>query len=362
MKQRRNKGEGSISKLANGKYKVVITIGRGIDGRQKRKSLTVATKAEAISALKELNSTYNTPQAIQQELKGEITFQEFANVWLRQKEVTLRKTTYSNYKAILTNNLLPYLGDMSMKRINTACINELLITLDKQGLSRSTIGVVKVVLSNIMKVAVDNDVITKNPVRNTLKLAKSTRKSTLNLPSPEQIQQLLHYLKDKNYMVYVAVVLELATGLRRGELLGLKWSNVDFEKHIIHIKSQRSPMGYDMELKTPSSFRSLYVNESVLELLKTLEVNGEYLFDKTPTVFTTYMKKTFSRLGFDKHITFHDLRHYHATELIRKGVNIKVVSKRLGHTNIQTTLDLYVHYLPIMDLEASKMIGNEFII
>lgn len=363
MKQRRNKGEGSISKLPNGKYKVVITLGQGIDGKQKRKSVTVATKVEAVKALKDLNNTYRTPQAIRQELKGDITLQEFANDWLRQKELVVRHSTYVSYKNSLERRIVPHIGYMTLKSINTQTVNDLLLNLNKQGLAGSSIQITKITLSNIMKLAVDSDIIMKNPVTNAVNIGKKVRKSTLTLPTKEKLSELLIYFKDKHYEMYVAVVLELATGLRKGELLGLKWSNVDFENNIIHIKSQRTAFAeLEAPLKTQGSIRSLYVNPSVIELLKTIEHTSDFVIDVDYYRFTNRIVRTFKKLGFDKHITFHDLRHYHATELIRRGVNVKVVSKRLGHTSIQTTLDLYVHYLPSMDLEVSKIIGNEFIL
>lgn len=362
--KRRNKGEGSITKLANGRYKVVITLGVGIDGKQKRKTKTVDSKAAAVTALKELNTTYRTSHDTTQALQSLERFGDFCTKFLEQKKLTVTARTYHTYTTKSMYSIYNQFKDLKMKDITTAMINSALLAMKERGLKHSSINIYKNALSTIFKDAVTQNIITRNPVSAAIKLPTKTTKNELELPTKDELDKLLKLLKEEDYTLYVIVLLAISTGLRRGEILGLKWNNVDTVNNIIHVKAQATQEGRERPLKTSSSYRSIYVNASVMSLLATLRKEDDiYVFPyASPAAFSSRIRYFFDKAGLAKTMTFHDLRHYHATQLIMKGINIKAISKRLGHSDTTTTMNVYIHYIKSMDIEASDLIGSDYII
>jgi len=165
--------------------------------------------------------------------------------------------------------------------------------------------------------------------------------------------------------------------MRRGEILGLRWKDVDFDKGILYVRQTLSKDGkkFLSGAKTDSSVRSIKLSNETIAVLKKhkarvakekLKCGPDYVdYDlvictsKGTPVNPENLKRTFERLikaaGVPK-IRFHDLRHTHATMLLAQGVHAKVISERLGHSNIKTTLDIYSHVLPNMQEEAANQI------
>lgn len=157
--------------------------------------------------------------------------------------------------------------------------------------------------------------------------------------------------------------------MRRGELVGLRWSNIDFENSKIKIEEQATVAGIEQILKTTNSYRTISVDPKVLEVLKEIKGDDKYVFmcgyggiSSLLSMITVTVRRCFDKAGMSKVITLHSLRHFHATQLIKEKMNVKIISKRLGHSNIQITLDTYVHWLPTMNEEASLVVGKNFII
>lgn len=351
-KERRNKGEGSITKLDNGKYKVVVTLPSV--GKQVRKSKTVATKSEAIKALKELQAKYQTKEDAYKEL-NKVSFEVYAERFLERKEAMVKPYTYKNYMFKTRKHLIPYLGSLPLKDIKTTHINDFFLTIkDLKPNSRKNI---RVTLSAIFNSAISEGLIDTNPVLKSDKIIAGVRKVDMILPTEEEMNNLLRILKKENTTLYLMVLTTIHTGLRKGELLGLKWEHIDANKGIFKIRTQRVDKK-DASLKTPESLRDIYVNKELIYLLEdNILDKREYVFDVSTARFRT-IKKYFKKLNFHEDMAFHDLRHYHATMLLKKGVNIKVISKRLGHKDVTTTLNLYTHYEPEMEKEAVKIMGN----
>lgn len=178
------------------------------------------------------------------------------------------------------------------------------------------------------------------------------------------MKRMLQYAKEESpQWLYPLILTALLTGMRRGEILGLKWSRVDFAKRIITVDSQFTLDGGDAPLKTKSSYRSIYVSPKLLAVLDGMPRLSEYVFPNPRTRRVSFdairkIKRLFRRNGLSESFTFHDLRHYHATQLLAKGVNIKVLSRRLGHKNITTTLNVYFNYMPSLDEQSSLLLDN----
>ncbi|WP_129727958.1 site-specific integrase [Ectobacillus funiculus] len=193
----------------------------------------------------------------------------------------------------------------------------------------------------------------------------------------EQINQFLKAAKeDPGYIVFH---LALTTGMRQGERLGLRWRDVDLEKGLIHIRQTLSYDGKEFisGAKTKPSLRTINLSETTIRVLKgrKLIVSKEKLslgpiyedFDLVACtqhgmpVNPANVRRTFNRfikVADAPKIRFHDLRYTHANLLLSKGINVKIISERLGHNNIKVTLDTYSHVLPTMQEEVARKLDE----
>lgn len=177
---------------------------------------------------------------------------------------------------------------------------------------------------------------------------------------------------------YIAILLALNTGMRLGEVFGLKWSDIDFDNNIVHVNRalvSTNTKGMKFEdPKTKGSKRRIAIPEKVKKSLERYQKQqewfanalGDKFTNKEGLVFTNsfgkpvnttnftnrYYKRMLGQAGLDQKICFHDLRHTHATLLLKQGVNIKVISERLGHSTVTMTLDTYSHLMPDMQQTA----------
>ncbi|MFJ8257194.1 site-specific integrase [Peribacillus asahii] len=180
-----------------------------------------------------------------------------------------------------------------------------------------------------------------------------------------------------NHRFYPAFHLAITTGMRRGEILGLRWKDVNLEKGILYVRQTLSRDGkYFLNgAKTEAGVRSIQLANASIVMLKKqkrivakekLSCGPEYndydlvvCTSKGTPVIPSNLKRTYQRLIKEADvplIRFHDLRHTHATMLLAQGIHAKVISERLGHSNIKTTLDIYSHVLPNMQEEAANQI------
>lgn len=366
--KRRNKGEGSITQLPNGKYKMTITLGKDIYGKQKRKSVTASTKKELFDKALQLKAKYNllTPEELKVQM-NDVSFKEFVNKLTALKENSLTKNSCTTYKALDKNYLFPTLGHLQIKNITPDICESLLFGLiHNKELSPTTVRSVRARLSNIFTEAIKRNIILVNPLtRISISTPKSKRKATMTLPSVEEIKYMLEYCKEHKPHLYPIIYTALFTGMRIGELRGLKWDAVDLKKKIITVRNQIVYGVGDAPLKTESSYRTIYISDKVIQVLKDLPHKSPYVF--TSPVSGSYYSRglsdivkneVFLKSGLPDNFTFHDLRHFHATQLIKNNVNVKVVSRRLGHKDINTTLDLYFNFMPSMDEDASKVMDD----
>lgn len=160
----------------------------------------------------------------------------------------------------------------------------------------------------------------------------------------------------------------MATGLRRGELLGLKWSDVDLDAGVIRVKRQVARVDgqiVEAPLKTKNSYRTVAISQQAAEVLKQqkAKTNGEYVFPSpnggpiSPDSVNNMLKRVLARAGIPR-VRFHDLRHTFATVALQNGVDIKTVSGMLGHFSAGFTLDTYAHVTTAAQKEAAQTMGN----
>lgn len=365
-RQRRNKGEGSITKTPNGKYKATITIGVGIDGKQKRKSVTRDTKREVIEAVTLLKATYGLGNT--KTIKDK-TLQEVCLEFIDTKSTQLSVASLKNYKSHIRTLISAFGSTMLIKNINKNMIeNYFKIQIKTQGMQVSSLKRIRAVWSVLMNDAVRKGYIDINPVKEaTIPFPRVVPKAnSMILPTPNEFNKLIETAMKKAHWYGILIYLASVTGMRRGELLGLKWSCVHEDTKTITINNQIDITGVDAPLKTKSSYRTIHVTPKAFKMLDTLNKDGVYVFTggrhQAPPVsratLDLYNHEVFAKAHMPEGFTFHDIRHYHATQLLQKGINPKVVSRRLGHSSITTTLNLYFNYLPSMDEEASTALDE----
>lgn len=369
-KPRRPKGDGSFQELPNGKYKVQISI---IDekNKQRRKSFTSSSKTKAIAMLNKFkaeaqNGTLVAPK--------DTTVHSYVDRWLASRKPHIKEKSYATYEFACTKHIIPKLGKLKMQKVTTAIINDYFIKCGKAGLALSSMSQHRAILSGIMSLAVSEGVIGKNVVTTATSIAK--KRPMQYVLSDEQIKKLLEVsrtYKSKKYnaglhCIYHIILLALATGMRRGEMLALQWHNVDKPPNTIRVTEsiaeiKGKPVPGDP--KSKNGFRSFNVDPEVIKVLKDdlWTDNGGLVFQANGvaikfTSLTTAFKNCLELAGISRDVRLHDLRHTHITHLLAEGYDIKMVSERVGD-DPETIMRTYAHTIPKKDAEASKFMGSK---
>ena len=235
-----------------------------------------------------------------------------------------------------------------------------------KGLSTKTVRNIHQIISSALKLAVEQRLIAHNPADGCA-LPKAERKEMQTLP----VEQLTSFLREaKDSGVYELYYLDLATGLRRGELLGLKWDDVDLKNGILHVRRQimrQNGAVVEAPLKTKNSYRSIAIPADAVEVLKTqrekVGCGSEYVFPSptggpiSPDSVLHMLQRVLKRAGLER-VRFHDLRHTFATLALQNGVDVKTVSGMLGHYSAGFTLDTYAHVTTAAQRTAANTMGN----
>lgn len=289
-----------------------------------------------------------------------ITFIKYSQKWLDEyARPKLALKTIQGYKDYLNNRILPELGGMKLQNIKAYNIQQFLNNLTNE-LSTCSIKKYKALLSIMFNTAVKWQIIDFNPcIYVDIPKGKDVKVEPVFLNDIEA-KQILDCLKNEPLKYQIMVRLALQCGMRRSEILGLAWTDIDFDNNTININKALSYLKGEgqiiKETKNKSSNRIIYANKDLINLINNLPRNNEYIFNKEHIDNVTKWFNRFLIRHSLKHMRFHDLRHTHATLLISNNVNMKVVSTRLGHSSINTTLNLYTHTLSEDDKKASEII------
>lgn len=283
---------------------------------------------------------------------------------IESKKYSIKERTYFFYRQLLLNHIEEEIGNIDLKEITQDVIDSYIINKYKsgnkntgKGLSYSStkllIGIINRALEYAYKKKYIND---KLQIEVTIKNNIFKKVDAL---SKEEQRKIENYIINKNKIYSYGVLLSLYTGLRIGELLALKWRDIDFKNKIINInktvckiiKSNKT-VTIESTPKTSSSIREIPLNNSIIILLKDLkryqENKSEYVISKNTgkqidiRAYQASLSRILKRLNI-KHYSFHSLRHTFATRCLELGVDIKTLSELLGHTNPTITLNRYVH-------------------
>lgn len=389
---RRSKGEGSITKRNDGTWQGYITLGvDSATGNPKRKYFYGKTEREVVNMITTTNAqilsgTFSEP--------SKITFSQWIDQWLSVHKNNLKPTTYSSYIDMIQNHIKPSIGHIKLKDLNEFTLENLYNEKLKSGklngsggLSPRSIEYIHAIIHNCLQKAFQRCLISKNIAEFVVLPRK--RDKEIRVLSLEDQGIFIKALKGDR--LEAAFALALATGVRVGELLALKWNHVDFENRIILIRSTLARVKnlegtgatktilIFQEPKTKAGKRSIDLPAFIIPLLKKhkKEQSQERLtygqeYENNNLVFCTKhgtpmdkdnlsrkLKSILKKANLQD-LNLHALRHTFATRALEKGIQANVVKEWLGHSNIQITLDTYSHVLPTFKKESMEKMDSLF--
>ena len=376
MAKKRANGEGNIRKRKDGRWEGRYTAGHDpITGKQVFKNVLGKTQAEVKEKLKKALVEAGQVDFTK---SGKYTVGTWMDEWFENvAKIKVRPSSHQTYKGYIDNHIKPNIGNIPLEKLTTMDLQKFyrkLLTKGRverieskeqpKGLSAKTVRNINQVISSAMDLAVAQKIITTNPT-NACELPKVEHQEMQTIPA-EQLQAFLQEAKATG--VYEMYYIELATGLRRGELLGLKWQDIDWKSGIIKVRRQVARVNgqiVEAPLKTKNSYRAVTISQQAIEVLKEQKrkTNDQYVFPSpnggpiSPDSVNNMLKRVLERAGIPK-VRFHDLRHTFATIALQNGVDIKTVSGMLGHFSAGFTLDTYAHVTTSAQKEAAQTMGN----
>lgn len=377
---KRGNGEGSIYKQREGLYAAYIT---GPDG--KRRYFYGKTKT---SVREKLNKALLDKQRGTLVVKSHQLFGQYLLEWLEYHvRPILRARTYERYEEIARIHVIPQLGKIKLQDLKPQHIRALLAKKLDQGLSTSTVSIIHRVIHKSLDDAMRSDIVAHN-VCDVVRSPRERRKEVKAL-TPAQARKLLETAK--GHPLEAVFVLALTTGMRRGELFGLKWQDIDLNRGVLQVRrilsrvptkvrGESREVFAEAETKTEQSRRSIVLTPIALDALVKHRVSqnkqrqaveaawqdNDYVFCGpdgrclNPNHVSSIQFKALLEAAGLPNIRFHDLRHSAATLLLSQHVHPKVVQEILGHSKISMTMDIYSHVLPTMQEDAMNKLGALF--
>ena len=293
---------------------------------------------------------------------SKMTLEVYLDFWLADRQRDWSTETYRTYSAYLKNHVNTEIGAIKLDKLVPLQIRQTYIKMLDKELSPSTIKTIHQILSSALNRAVKWDMLQRNPCKAVD--PPRQKKSKPELLTPDQLKQVLQLLNGKG--LYMPVLLASVTGARRGELCALEWTDIDLDKHFIHIykAAKRGEGKKEIIISTTKQDRERYVaitpgTVSALKKHKARQSENRLFYGQKYQENNLVCCKMDGRLWVpnllsmswwrfvQKHelpdVTFHSLRHFHGSMLLAGGTNIKTISDRLGHSSIKITSDIYLH-------------------
>ena len=423
----------SIQERSPGHFRITVSCGSHYDGRKRMESTTYIADSSLTP-----KQQRNAAKAYAQEFEAKIrnsttldgrhqTLEAFSQKWLHDyAEIHLQPKTVEKYREELKGKILPKLGQKRLSELSPSILNSFLVSLTKNGAradgksggySKSSIVKTKNVLSSVLRTAVEWELLEKNPCEKVRPPAVEQMSHTIKFFTPEQTIRFLQFVENpytvhireqdriddtgkpyhvnayemqRRFPLQTILMFELAvyTGLRKGELLALKFSDIDCENCIVHITKSVTTLDGQQICKAPktkSSVRSVSIPHSLVDRVLELQEerkkvqnfwgadwhgenwvfiteNGRMMNYGTPyhalQDAIQHYNDTHDKDDQLPTIPFHGLRHTSATLLISAKQDIATVSKRLGHAHTSVTLDIYTHALEENDYSAADALEN----
>lgn len=383
MAKKRGQNEGSIYQRADGRWCAVLNLGWQ-DGKRKRKSFYGDSAADVREKLLKARSdhSHGLPVAVERQ-----TVAQFFADWLeRSLKPRAKPRSFESFSTITRLHIAPALGKLELAKLQPQHVQRLLSEKTKQGLSAQTVTNIRTVLRSALAQAQKWGLIARNAAA-LVDAPRITRKQMAAL-DPETARKFLNVAKGSRLeAIYITA---LTLGLRRGEVLGLRWSDIDLDSRTLRVNQsvQRLLTGADSgpkselratETKTDGSRRTIALPDSVVRALRLqrakqaqqrLAAGSEWesshnlIFTNQaggplePKVLARDYKKLLKAADIPTSLRFHDLRHSAATLLLAQGVHPRAIMELLGHSSITVTMNTYAHVLPAMMREAADKMDS----
>ena len=374
-KKRRANGTGSIIEKPNGTYEGRYVVGYKENGYPITKSVFAKTKAECNQKLKE--AMEKAGKLSSDAINPEMTFGDWLQFWYNTYcKPGVRESTRKCYEDRIRLHILPALGHIKLNKLTENDLQQFYTNLKKSGrlkqpevygpgLSDRMVRSCHATCRAALEKAKEMHLISRNPAIGRKLPPKKARE--MQVLTPEEIQRFL--LQAKVDRFYEMFLLELCTGMRRGELLALEWRDLNFKTGELRIDKQVIYLNGKTVCnrpKTKESMRTVVLPPSLVEVLKEYKktVDSKLMFPsplkggdeyRNPCSVGSAMKMILERAGC-KHVRFHDLRHTFATMALENGMDIKTLSSVIGHKSSATTLDIYAHTTDAMQHNAATNI------
>jgi len=367
MAKRRTNQEGSIWKDRK-KWRAAVTI----DGQ--RLTCNFDTRDECVAWIRKTQTQVERGMTYS---KANVTLGDFIQKWLEFHKTTVAPNTAVQYKQLTNNYILPEIGKIKLRDLSLSIIEAHYMALQKNGLGASTVRYVHAILRKCLNDAVRRGYIGYNPTLGTI-LPRIEDKEMVFLDESEILQFLITIQESPYNALYT---LAIKTGMRKGELLALKWADLNWQNGTLRVQRQVQRIkGQGLVFRPPKTRagrRTVQLGQKTLEILRQqyqeckqlANIAGEDWKEHGlifPSVVGTPLdgenvtkdfKAQLKKAGVKK-IRFHDLRHTAASLLLNNGIPVIVVSKMLGHAKTSTTLNIYGHLMPTMQEQAAQVMDE----
>jgi len=374
--------KGHLRKRSKDSWTIVVDLGLKANGKRNQKWKSIkGTKKEAEALLARMLTELEDGVYIDAK---KTSVCEYLDKWIVSIKGSVSSTTYERYKQLCDKHLKPTIGNIALNKLQVIRISELYSNAieagridGKGGLSKQTVLHMHRVLKRALSQAVKWGLLSRNPCDAVDNIPKPSKKERLTFTTEETLS-LLEQLEGNR--LQFPVLLAVTTGMRRGEILGLRWKDIDLDKKRLYIRQiviETRENGIEIKQpKTDASSRTIALPQIAIEAIKKYRVEQaelclqlgkgltpeSMLFDEysglnVPNRITVNFRSFIKSHGF-KHVTFHDLRHTHATHLLEQNIHPKIVSERLGHSTIALTMNTYSHVMPTMQEEAANKVDD----
>lgn len=354
---RKSNGEGNIRLRPDGRWEL-RTVFEDALGRKKRLSIYGATRKEVVAkrdAMKTEEAAGTLASPNRQTLDAYLTF------WLDHIKAEVKPTTHQSYTYLVDSHITPRLGHVLLQKLVPLHVEGLMSDMQADGLSARTASYARAVLRRSLQQALRWGLVGRNVAQNVEPPRKQAKE--MLAWTPEQAATFLDHMKDHD--LYALFYLALMTGMRRGELLGLRWQDVDAQEGKLHIRQNLVIVDHRPQFidpKTTKSRRSVHVARETIEVLQRhrskvvgMREKAKARWQEHDLVFPSSVGTPLGTYTLNNtwwqaqeaaklpRIRFHDLRHTYASLALAQKISPKVVSERLGHANVAFTLQTYAH-------------------
>ena len=376
MARKRKAGDGTVRQRKDGRWEGRIVIGYDDNGYPKTKNVLAKTKKECVEKLQKLKEECGGLKP--EKVRPEMPFGDWLTYWYENHSKSkIRPTTQETYESRIRLHIVPEIGSIPLNKLTQNDLQQFYGRLknsgrkrftDKygEGLSDRMVRMCHATCRSALEKAVQDGLIRVNSAIGCKLPPKKARE--MQVLTREELQRFLIQAKFEGY--YEVFLLDLATGLRRGELMALQWDDLNFKTGVLNVNKQVYDVRGQLQISTPktkNSIRKIVLPPAVVAVLQEYKktVDSRWMFPSpvkedcpiTPGVVRRRLQLILEHAGC-KHVRFHDLRHTFATLALENGMDVKTLSAMLGHVSAATTLDIYTHITDDMQRAAAANIDR----